>query len=145
MAVYDTTNAVDLGDATVASGQITVPGGGTVTSALVGLRITSSLTTLRPPNVANDGEWLHRPLRVVEMSVDVMDTYGLEAGGANQSVALTTEEDRALAPTTPALHTGSLQSPNEEGWDMDGRFTVSTNRAYPATVRALQATLDRGT
>ena len=144
VGVYDSVNGKDLGDATVSSGQITVPGGGTVTGAAVGLRYSSRLETLKPPNVSEDGRGLDMHMVPLSMSVDVFETYGLKGGGANRLNTLTTEADKALNPSPPALHTGQLKVHNEEGWSKSPTVVLSTDRAYPATIRSVQVTFDRG-
>lgn len=144
VAVYDITAGGDLGDATVASGQITVPGGGTVTSALVGLRMTSSIKMLPTPRVASNGEYAGVALRTTGFALDVFETYGMEYAGPAGDVPITTEADAALAPDPPALHTGTVEVYGEGGWSDRPQPEFFTDRAYPATIRAVQVSYERG-
>lgn len=143
VGVYDAAGT-DLGDAAVASGQITVPGGGTVTDALVGLRYSSTARTLRPPNMPEDGKYMDRPATVVDVSLDLFETYGLRAGGSRHKELLRSEADFANSPDVPALHTGELRVPVDEGWSKEPYIELTTDKAYPATVRSMMVKLDRG-
>lgn len=145
VGVYDITNDVDLGDAVVnGSGNITVPGGGTVTNALVGLRYTSRVKTLPPPNAPEDGRDIAHGMVPIRAYVDIFETYGLEIGGDRHMHALTTNSDARLDPAIPALHTGVVEAPIEEGWATLHEITLQTDTAYPATIRAIEVDFDRG-
>lgn len=144
VGVYDTAGT-DLGDAVVASGQITVPDGNSVTEAVVGLRMTSKITSLEPPNVAESGEYLSSKIRLGKVSVNVFETYGLKATTDRYEENLTTEDDHMDAPTVKTLYSGDLTVHNDDGWSDAPSFTLETDRAYPATIRATQVSFERGT
>jgi len=144
VGVFDLAGA-DLGDAVVTSGAVTVPGGASVTDAFTGLRYTSEIVLLRPPNVKEDGSWLYDYMLPISCAVDVLETYGLYGGGSDYTHALTTEDDHATSPGEPVLHTGMLEVPLEEGWNVDqSDIKVTTDRAYSATIRAVSVKFERG-
>jgi len=136
-------DAVDIGDAVVTAGSLTLPNGVTGVDILVGLRYTSTIKTLRPPNAGSSGELLGIPMRGVKVSVDVYETYGLQGGSPQEQALLRTEQDRASTPAVPLLHTGDLAVNTESSWDDKGLAVFHTDKAYPATIRALQVLLER--
>lgn len=133
-------NGTDLGDAVVSSGQITVPGGVSVTTATVGLRYMSDAKTLEPPTVGNrDGSHMGRIARVEEVIVNYMDSGGIEIStdGENWEEVNPRTMDEALE-TEYSLQTGKHRlNWTDDTWDDEKNVWIRSNKGYPATIRAM--------
>jgi hypothetical protein len=131
-------DGIDLGDATVAGGAITLPGGASASKATVGLRYLSTGKTLRLPQAGNqDGGHLGRLARINEVIIDLLNTAGLEAGTPTRTedVALRSLDDDLETPQT--LKTGTFRVFAEDSWRNGGVVVFKTDSMYPATVRGL--------
>lgn len=135
-------NGADVGDAVVSSsGTVTLPSTTTGTVTL-GLRYTSRLETLRAPTAGNrDGSSYGRQMKVNDVSLDILNTAGLKIGGLAGTPRNFPHADRAAV--AGSLDTGVFPALNiEDRWRNDGVTVVTTDKAYPATIRALIAGLD---
>ena len=133
-------NGVDLGDAVVTGGVVNIPGGVSVTTATVGLRFTSYAKTLEPPTIGNrDGSHMGRTARVEEIVVNFMETGGLEVStdGTNWESINDRNMDEVLE-SEYSLQTGKHRlSWTDDVWDDDKAVWVRSDKAYPATIRAM--------
>lgn len=130
-------NGVDVGDAVVSSaGVVTLPGTttGTVT---IGLRYTSRLETLRAPTAGNrDGSSMGRQMAIKSVALDLLNAKGLRAGSLLSQDPFP-HADRAASS---GLDTGVFPYvPTEDHATNNGVVVVTTDKAYPATIRALIA------
>lgn len=130
-------DGVDIGDATVsATGGVTLPSG-TGSVITIGKRFTSRLETLRAPQIeAKDGSPFGRRVVISEMGVDLLNTAGLRAG--------TLELTRAIpkGATAGELQTGMFEVFARDKHKNSGVMVAETDKAYPATIRAVQVTLE---
>lgn len=128
-------NGVDEGDVVVSSGgTVTLPATttGTVT---VGLRYTSRGETLRAPTSGNrDGSAMGRQMVLHSVAVDMLDTAGLEVGSLTDTTPIPAGE---FAPDDGELSTGVFDVIVDDSHANNGVVVFSTDRAYPATIRAL--------
>lgn len=141
-------DGVDVGNATVSStgtlalSAVTAHSGVTVPSTAsvitVGKRYNSRAKTLRLPQAGNrDGSGLGRRMVVIGMpAVDMLDTKGLMIGGADTSTRALprTAEDAADGE----LNTGMFEAKIDDRWKNNGVLVMETDRAYPATIRAVR-------
>lgn len=135
-------SGVDLGDAVVSSaGTVTLPGSASGTKVTVGLRYTARLETLRAPTAGNrDGSSMGRQMSVKSVALDLLNAKGLRAG-SKLSQDPFPHADRAAA--AGVLDSGIFPNvPTEDNATNNGVVVVTTDRAYPATIRALIAALD---
>ena len=135
-------SGVDLGDATVsAAGSVTLPGGASGTKVTVGLRYTARLETLRAPTAGNrDGSSMGRQMTVKSVALDLLNAKGLRAGSLLSQDPFP-HADRAAG--SGVLDSGIFPNvPTEDNSTNNGVVVVTTDRAYPATIRALIAALD---
>lgn len=133
-------NGVDVGDAVVSSaGTVTLPSSTTGTVTL-GLRYTSRLETLRAPTSGNrDGSSMGRQMTVKSVALDLLNAKGLRAGSLLSQDPFP-HADRAASS---GLDTGVFPYvPTEDNATNNGVVVVTTNKAYPATIRALIAGIE---
>ena len=131
-------DGVDLGDAVVsAAGSVTLPGGVTAAKVTVGLRYTSRLEMLKPPTTGNrDGSASGRQQRVADVALDLLNAAGLEISGQSGTARAFPHSGRAAA--AGSLNTGVFPAvPIEGRWRDDAAPVITTDRAYPATIRAV--------
>lgn len=130
-------DGVDIGDATVSSGSITLPYGRTASKLTAGLRITSRAETLRLPSAGNqDGSGLGRNKRISEIMVDILDTAGLDTGTPSRVDPLriaTSSGDQSAGP----LRTGAHRMFPTDSWRNGGVAVLQSTSMYPATIRAV--------
>lgn len=135
-------DGVDTGDAVVsAAGSITLPGGASADKVTVGLRYTSRLETLRAPTSGNrDGSSMGRQMTVKSVALDLLNAKGLRAGSLVSQDPFPSS-DRAAA--AGVLDSGVFPNvTTEDNATNGGVAVVTTNSAYPATIRALIAAID---
>ena len=133
-------NGVDVGDAVVsAAGTVTLPS--TTTGTVVGgLRFTSRAETLRAPTSGNkDGTGMGRPMKIHNVSVDMLNAKGLRAGTLTGTRAVPHPEREAAAGV---LNTGIFPVQVDDSGKNEGVIVLSTDKGYPATVRALVGALE---
>jgi hypothetical protein len=133
-------DGVDIGDAEVdSSGSITLPDSATADKVTVGLRYTSRLETLRAPSAGNrDGSTMGRQMQVKSVALDLLNAKGLKAGSLLSRDPFPHPDREASG-----LNTGVFPNvPTEDSGTNGGVVVVHTDRAYPATIRALIAALD---
>ncbi len=128
-------NGVDVGDAVVSSaGTVTSPTAGTKING--GKRYTSRGETLRAAQVGNqDGSPLGRRKRTLGLGADILNTAGLSIG--------TLIGTRRANDTPDTLTTGIFPlGPVDDSWRNGGVIVFSTNKGYPATIRAIAPMID---
>lgn len=114
-------------------GVITLPGGNTVTAAVVGIPITASFQTLR----VDLGEPTQQGKRKMVNSVTmrVYNSYGLKVGGRSDNLqpwgptALNFQGD-----ISNSLYTGDLYLNVGGGWDPAGQFYAQQSGPFPVTI-----------
>ncbi len=135
-------DGVDIGDATVSSaGTITLPGGVSADKVTVGLRYTSRLETLRAPTAGNrDGSSYGRQMVLHSVALDLLNAKGLRVGSLSDTRPWPHPDLDAAAGQ---LNTGVFPNlPVDDSHRNNGVVVAHTDRAYPATIRALIAGLD---
>ena len=133
-------NGVDVGDVTVsAAGTVTLPS--TTTGTVVGgLRYTSRAETLRAPATGNrDGTSLGRQQHVISVAIDMLDAKGLRAGTLTGTRPAPHPEREAAAGV---LNTGVFEVTVDDQAKNAGVVVLTTDKGYPATVRAVIAGLE---
>lgn len=135
-------DGMDIGDATVsAAGSITLPGGASADTVTVGLRYTSRLETLRAPTAGNrDGSSYGRQMVLHTAALDLLNAKGLRVGSLSGTRPFPHPDRDAAAGS---LNTGVFPDlPVDDSHRNNGVVVVTTDRAYPATIRALIAGLE---
>ncbi len=136
-------DGVDIGDATVASAQITLPGGVSADKATVGLRYQSYGKTLRMAEAGNrDGTAMGRRKAINEIYLDAYETGALHVGTSTRQFEMFPRKMSEAFGEPKQLHTGFEKAKTEGQWSGDGQIVFHTNRGYPATIRALVAGID---
>jgi len=152
VTIYEANEGRDWGTAVVVSGSVKAPNSYTTTDAYIGLAYESVIETLRPPGIPEDGGYMGRPTSILEVHVDVFEAYGLYGGDADraaESEQLRTEADfaanRGEVYFAPTLYDGMLEVAVDGGWGKEARVRIGTDAPFPATIRAVMVTTDRGT
>ncbi|MCP4108323.1 MAG: hypothetical protein GY749_22735 [Desulfobacteraceae bacterium] len=136
-------DGVDIGDATVASGQITLPGGVTADKAIVGLRYQSYGKTLRMAEAGNqDGTAMGRRKIVNEIYLDAYEVGAMQVGTTTRQFEMFERKMTETFGGVKSLFTGFEKIKTEGKWSGDGQVVFHTDRGYPATIRALVAGID---
>lgn len=139
-------DGLDIGDATVsAAGNLTLPSSLTASTITVGKRYTSTAKTLRPPTAGNqDGSALGRRKIVGGVFIDMLNAAGIYVKTDENVAEPIAPRDFDTALTAPAvLITGIKKVPGlTDSRANGGQLTFYSDRAYPATVRALVLQLD---
>lgn len=144
-------DGVDVGDVTIQSGNLLLPNDIEAATIVWGYRFSSRAVTLRAPDYGNGEPGLGRPISMPEARIDLYQTPFVRVG----SGALTSDdydngldEVRAddwaeIDPFEPApLRTGAIPLTKDDSWSNSGVCTIETDRMYPATVRAILASLE---
>lgn len=136
---YGETLAVDrlvnLGTATVASGQVTTPV--SVTNCDVGINFISKLETLPPDVRLEDGTLIARKKRWAQLFVKLHESISIEIDGTN--VEMRTDDD--LLNTNIEPRTEDITEISK-GWTEDGRITIRQTLPFPSTVLAIVGKLE---
>lgn len=134
----------DVGGGKVTGGTLSVVTGITSTRVVVGKRMPARGQTLRLSQIGNqDGSGLGRKVQIVEASVDLFETAGLECGSLNGVELLTFEDEVEHDPTEPVtLRTGMYSLSGNDSWANNGVFVFETDSMYPATIRAVSLGID---
>jgi len=134
----------DVGGGTVVGGTLSVVTGIDCDTVVVGKRMAARAETLRLSQIGNqDGSGLGRKVQIVEASVDLYQTAGLECGSLNGVDVLTFEDDVEHEPTEPTtLRTGMYSLSGNDSWSNNGVFVFETDSMYPATIRAVSLGID---
>ncbi|MEM9105671.1 MAG: hypothetical protein AAGC96_08440 [Pseudomonadota bacterium] len=131
-------DGVDIGDALVTGGAFELPAGTVANKVTYGLRYESAAETLRLSQTGNrDGTGLGRRARIVSVALDLLETAYVCAGsGARQFEYLFRGTDETLG-SAAKLFTGVQKLSAESSWSGGGAVTVTSDRAYPLTVRSI--------
>ncbi|MCY6380969.1 hypothetical protein [Hoeflea prorocentri] len=136
-------DGVDLGDAVVSGGVFSLPGGIEASRITYGLRYESYAETLRMAQTGNrDGASIGRRARLVSVALDLMETGYIKAGSkARQFDYLFRRTDENLG-SERELHTGFKTLSSEDHWSNGGVVVLRSDRAYPATIRSIVASVE---
>jgi len=141
-------DGVDLGDATVESGVLTLPNNIEASVIYYGYRQASRGRTLRL-NV--EGVGVGEPSLAADATIDVMETPFLRIGMGSLDE---TDYDNGLDPirpddiseqdpyAEPPLRTGAFPIKVDDSWSNNGVCTFETDRAYSATVRSITVNVE---
>lgn len=134
----------DVGGGTVVGGTLSVVTDIDCDTVVVGKRMPARAEMLRLSQIGNqDGTGLGRKVQIVEASVDLYETAGLECGSLNGVELLTFEDDVEHEPTEPVeLRTGMYSLSMDDSWSNNGVFVFETDSMYPATIRAVSLAID---
>lgn len=134
----------DVGGGTVVGGTLSVVTDIDCDTVVVGKRMAARAEMLRLSQIGNqDGTGLGRKVQIVEASVDLFETAGLECGSLNGVELLTFEDDVEREPTDPVeLRTGMYSLSMDDSWSNNGVFVFETDSMYPATIRAVSLAID---
>jgi hypothetical protein len=138
-------DGADRGNIAVSAGGIaTFPSGITYSQVVIGRRYLSRGQTLRLSQAGNgDGGIMGRSVRVVEGFVDMLESYGLMAGGLSTPLEkMTSEEDNALRPVVPNLITGFAKMHTDDSWQNNGVYVFETDKGYPTTIRSIMTSVE---
>jgi len=136
-------DGIDIGDAVVSSGQITLPGGKSADKAIVGLRYQSYGKTLRMANAGNsDGSAMGRKKIIHEIYLDAYQTGAMRVGTPSRQFEMFERKNTENIGASKSLFTGFAKVKAEGRWSGDGQIVFHTDRGYPATIRALVANVD---
>jgi hypothetical protein len=142
-------NGVDIGDFTVSSGAITIGQDlqpeATTWTLTVGLRYESRGETLRAPQAGQrDGTAFGRKVNLSACIVDVLNTGGLKIGTLERQRLIASDRSTSENPDSALdLLTGTYPIFGQyDKWKNGGVMVMTTDRAYPAVVRAVVLQLD---
>ncbi|MCP4184234.1 MAG: hypothetical protein GY761_13120 [Hyphomicrobiales bacterium] len=136
-------DGIDVGDAIVSSGQITLPGGKSADKAVVGLRYQSYGKTLRMAVAGNsDGTAMGRRKIINEIFLDVYETGAMKVGTNSRQFEMFGRKNTESFGGAKTLNTGFEKVKAEGKWSGDGQIVFHTDRGYPATIRAVIASVD---
>ncbi len=136
-------DGVDIGDAVVASGQITLPGSVSADKATVGLRYQSYGKTLRMTEAGNqDGTAMGRKKIISEIFLDAYEVGSMKVGTKTKQFEMFERKMTETFGSAKSLFTGFEKIKTEGKWSGDGQIVFHTDRGYPATIRALVAGVD---
>lgn len=141
-------DGIDIGDAVVSSGEITLPEERSASDICVGLRYASRFTTLTPPIQDQQGSAMGRKRRVTQANISFMELVDMKFGSHDlddselQPLFANPQED-SLA-VAPDLQEGIERVVVEGSWDDDGRgqLTGLIESGYSATVRGVEVKLE---
>lgn len=136
-------DGAQLAPVTVVGGAVTLPGTVVARKITVGLPIVAEFELLRLPLRTMEGDVLGTRRRVVYADVDVYETRGLRVRsdtGVEDVVAFRNGSDPMNS--APALITDVKRVPVDGGWESEGVLTFIASGTFPATVRAINVTMD---
>lgn len=137
---------VDIGDAEVTDGVLTLPNGFEASTVVWGLRQSSLARTLRPTDVGTGELVVGRPAIVGDATIDVYQTGFLRVGSGpvdesdyQSGLDPVRWEDRSEHnPYEQApLRTQSITQGVDSRWEYNGVLVLESNSMLPATVRAI--------
>ncbi|WP_136661706.1 hypothetical protein [Nitratireductor sp. XY-223] len=136
-------DGVDIGDATVSGGAFTLPGGIAANKVTFGLRYESVAETLRMAQTGNrDGASIGRRARVVSVALDLLETAYIKAGSALRQFEYLFRATSENLESERALFTGVKSVAAEDNWSNGGVVVLRSDRAYPATIRSIIASVE---
>lgn len=123
-------------DKTVSSGSITLDR--SVTKAIVGLKYTSALQTMRIESGSADGSAQGKVKRIHEVTARFFETVGAEIGSSSSQTDLIPFRDSSMAmDTAVSLFTGDKQIEFASDYETDGFVYIQQQQPLPLTVTAL--------
>jgi hypothetical protein len=145
-------DGVDLGDATVEDGDLTLPNNIEAEVIVYGLRQSSLARTLRLGTLDAQGQpAVGKPSLASEATVDLYQTGFLRLGMGVRTAA---DYDNGLDPLRPddlaehdpydpaPLRTEALSMKTDDSWSNNGVCTIETNSMHPATVLSINADVE---
>lgn len=134
----------DAGDAVVSAGSVTVPGGLTGGTIVVGERMPWSIKTLRVENYGQrDGSGMGRAVEIVSGSIDLYQSSGLKVGSIDGVDVLMFEDEVEEDPyDPPTSRTGAFPLIVDDSWTNGGQLVASGDKMYPVTIRGFSLKLD---
>lgn len=129
----------DIGAATVADGELTLPYELQASEIVAGLRMPARVQGLRLSQIGQqDGSGLGRAVIISSASIDLYETAGLRIGSLSRVDDMQFEADAELDPEaeTP-LKTGMYSFPVDDSWNNTGVYVFETDSMHPFTVRAV--------
>ncbi len=146
-------DGADLSTATVASGSVTVPNGGSASFATIGEPITFRLITMpwaTQQAVVTQGHYKN----INMLWLRFLSSLGCDFGrrmtdqmtgiGSFVTEPLEIRSAGDLVGWAPPLYTGIQRLPVQGGYDLEGQIVIQGSGPYPCTVLALVATADVG-
>ncbi|MDA4843974.1 hypothetical protein [Hoeflea poritis] len=136
-------DGVDIGDAFVSGGAFTLPGGVAASKITYGLRYESVAETLRMAQTGNrDGTAIGRRARIVSVALDLLETAYIKAGSALRQFEYLFRETSEKLESERSLFTGVKSVAAEDNWSNGGVVVIRSDRAYPATIRSIIASVE---
>lgn len=133
----------DIGDTTVVSGSITLPGGVSASKVTVGLRYSSYAKTLRMSETGQrDGTGFSRKSLIRDIRIDLLETGAIRCGTSLRLFDVVHDDLDVTAESPRALVSGFYPVKAESKWADNGQIVMETNSAYPATIRAVVASVE---
>ena len=136
-------DGVDIGDVIISAGSFTLPDGLAADKITFGLRYESRAETLRMPQTGNrDGASIGRRARIVSVTLDLLETGYIKAGSAIRQFEYLLRESTEKLGTGRTLFTGTKKISAEDNWSNGGVVSMASDRAYPATIRSVIASVE---
>ena len=129
----------------VASGQVTLPGGATAAKWQVGLAFQAQADTLELDVGGQDGSIIGRRKKVARLILSLLetDTTGLEVQSLIRGRWEPVRMPSIVAPDGKArLYTGNVEVPIDDSWEGQGRVRIRHINPTPCTIRALTPVFD---
>jgi len=124
---------------TVASGQVTLPGGATAAKWQVGLPFQAQADTLELDVGGQDGSLIGRRKKVAKLILSLLetDTTGLQVQSFLRGRWEAVRMPSIVAPDGKAkLYTGNVEVPIDDSWEGQGRVRIRHVNPTPCTIRA---------
>ena len=136
-------DGVDIGDAVVSNGAFTLPGGIAASRITCGLRYESRAETLRMAQTGNrDGASIGRRARLASVALDLMETGYIKAGSKARQFDYLFRQTGETLGSERQLYTGFKSLSSEDNWSNGGVVVLRSDRAYPATIRSIVASVE---
>lgn len=128
-------------DKVVSSGAITLDR--SVTKAIVGLKYTSALQTMRIESGSADGSAQGKVKRIQEITARFFQTVGAEIGSSSTQTDLIPFRDSSMAMDTAVeLFTGDKQIEFNGDYETDGFIYIQQQQPLPMTITAMYPQLN---
>ena len=128
-------------DKVVSSGAVTLDR--SVTKAIVGLKYTSALQTMRIESGSADGSAQGKVKRIQEITARFFQTVGAEIGSSSTQTDLIPFRDSSMAMDTAVeLFTGDKQIEFNGDYETDGFIYIQQQQPLPMTITAMYPQLN---
>ena len=136
-------DGVDIGDAMVSGGTFMLPGGIAASKITYGLRYESVAETLRMAQTGNrDGTAIGRRAHIISVALDLLETAYIKAGSALRQFEYLFRETSETLESERSLFTGVKSVSAEDNWSNGGVVIMRSDRAYPAIIRSIIASVE---